>query len=280
MTRQDQPEDQPETTRSHENTIEIDAPPHDVWRALSEGEELARWFAVQAEVAPGEGGSWKVSWDESPVQTYALIAAWEPLRRLRLVHDPSTGSVPSRLAEEFEIEALEGGRCRLRIVASGFSTDAAWDGEFEGTKTGWAVFLRNLRFYLERQRGKPSASAGVPWRSTLPRAQAFAGVFGRGGVLDCEGQPRVEGGTLSLRAHWGETIEATIDMARGDAMLGLVIGDMLLRAEFVELRSGPFIHVMLLAWGDARERMADLHAKIAAALAEVLPQPPTLSSDA
>jgi uncharacterized protein YndB with AHSA1/START domain len=279
MTSQDQPEAEPESKRSHENVIEIDAPPQDVWRALSEGEELARWFAVQAEVAPGEGGSWKVSWDESPVQTYALIAAWEPLRRLRLVPDPAAGA-PSRIAEEFEIEALEGGRCRLRIVASGFSTDAAWDGEFEGTKNGWAVFLRNLRFYLEHQRGLACASAGIPWRSTLTRARAFEQVFGSGGVLDCEGQARLEGHALSLRARWGETIEATVDMARGDAMLGLVIGDMLLRAEFVEMRSGLFIHVMLLAWGDARERMADLHARIAAALAEVLPQPPTLSSDA
>ena len=60
-----------------------------------------------------------------------------------------------------------------------------------------------------------------------------------------------------------------IDMARGDAMLGLVIGDLLLRAEFVHMQSGPFIHVMLLAWGDARGRLDDLQRKIAAALASL-----------
>ena len=72
-------------TRSHETQIAIDAPPQDVWRALTEGEELARWFAVAAEVEPGEGGCWKVSWDESPVQKLGVISKWEPLSRLRMV---------------------------------------------------------------------------------------------------------------------------------------------------------------------------------------------------
>jgi uncharacterized protein YndB with AHSA1/START domain len=258
-------------TRSHENQIDIDAPPADVWRALTEGEELARWFAVSAEVEPGEGGRWKVSWDESPVQTYAVIGRWEPLQHLQLVPDRSESKgEPAHLADDFEIEALEGGRTRLRIVVSGFSTDAAWDGEFEGTKNGWAVFLRNLRYYLEHHRGQPCKTAGIPQRSTLTREQLFAQVFGPKGVLACDGESLTEGRTITLRTSWGETLHATIDMARGDAMLGLVIGDMLLRAELVNMKSGLLVHVMLLAWGDARERLDELHRRIAAAFAERL----------
>lgn len=260
-------------TRSHENQIDIDALPEDVWRALTDGDELARWFAVRAEVEPGEGGRWKVSWDESPVQDYGVIAIWQPLVHLQLAHpDPSGNPNPVRLAEDFEIEALEGGRTRIRIVASGFSTDAVWDGEFEGTKNGWAVFLRNLRYYLEHHRGQPCKTAGIPCPTTLTREQAFAQVFGPEGVLACDGEPLTVGRSFAVRTCWGETLHATIDMARGDAMLGLVIGDMLLRAEFVMLNGNPFVHVMLLAWGDARERLDDLHGRIAAALAERLPQ--------
>ncbi len=304
------------TERSHENQIEIDAPPRDVWRALSEGEELARWFAVAAEVEPGVGGRWKVSWDESPVQDLGKIAVWEPAQKLRLVHERKGPSdEPVTLATDFEIEAIEGGHTRLRVVASGFTTDAMWDGEFEGTKNGWAVFLRNLRYYLEHHRGQPCTSVGLPWPSHLDRADAFARVFGPAGVLDCGGQPLIEGNTLELRSAWGESFHATIDMARGDAMLGLVIGDMraargathhdsacstpdtaalrlralaenpgarsraglrhglLVRAEFVPMsRGGLFIHMMLLAWGEARERLPELQAKLGAALAERLPQ--------
>ena len=35
---------------------------------------------------------------------------------------------------------------------------------------------------------------------------------------------------------------------------------------------GLFIHMMLLAWGEARERLPELQAKLGAALAERLPQ--------
>jgi uncharacterized protein YndB with AHSA1/START domain len=260
-------------TRSHETLIDIDAPPQDVWRALTEGEELARWFAVAAEIEAGEGGRLKVSWDESPPQEIGVIAKWEPLSHLRLIHtQPVSEGEKVTLANDFEIEALEGGRTRLRLVASGFLTDAEWDGEFEGTKNGWAVFLRNLRHYLEHHRGQPCKTAGIPCPTTVKREQAFPRVFGPQGVLACEGE-LVEGRTIAVRTCWGETLQATIDMARGDAMLGLVLGDLLLRAEFVNMQSGPFIHVMLLAWGDARERLDDLQRKIAAALAERLGTP-------
>ena len=48
---------------------------------------------------------------------------------------------------------------------------------------------------------------------------------------------------------------------------------LLVRAEFVPMGSGGlFIHMMLLAWGEARERLPELQAKLGAALAERLPQ--------
>jgi uncharacterized protein YndB with AHSA1/START domain len=256
-------------SRSNENEIEIDAPPADVWRALTEGEELARWFAVTAEVEPGEGGSWKVSWDESPVAEYGRIEAWEPGRHLRVVGEANRGA---RLVSDFELIALDGGtRTLLRVVASGFGSDASWDDEFEGTKNGWAVFVRNLRHYLEQHRGQRCTTRGFPFVGlALRKAEAFDRVFGAGGVLPI-GEPYEEGRRVEITTSYGAKLHATIDFARAPALLGLVVEGLgLLRAEFVGSER-LFVHVMLLAHGDDNPAALDAIAKpLSEALATAL----------
>ena len=44
-------------TRSFSMSIDINATPEDVWRALTDAGELMRWFPLQARVTPGKGGS-------------------------------------------------------------------------------------------------------------------------------------------------------------------------------------------------------------------------------
>jgi uncharacterized protein YndB with AHSA1/START domain len=252
-------------SRSHENEIEIDAPPAVVWRALSEGEELERWFAVAAEVEPGEGGCWKVSWDESPVAALGRIGVWQPDRHLRLVNE-------GERAEDFELIALDGGaRTRLRLVASGFDSSASSDVEFECTKNGWAVFLRNLRHYLEHFRGQRCRTLGFPFAGlTIGATEAFDRMFGVGGVLPI-GEPIEEGRRVTIATSFGTTLHATIDFARPAALLGLVVdGVGLLRAEFVG-SLGLFVHVMLLAHGEPQQAALDAVAKpLSEALASAL----------
>jgi uncharacterized protein YndB with AHSA1/START domain len=254
-------------SRSHENEIEIDAPPADVWRALSDGEELARWFAVAAEVEPGEGGCWKVSWDESPVAQMGRITVWQPGRHLQMVQEGRAR------VEDFELVAVDGGaRTLLRVVSSGFGSEASWDDEFEGTKNGWAVFIRNLRHYLERHRGQRCRTLGFPFAGlVLQKREAFERLFGVGGVLPI-GEPLEEGRRVEIKTSFGATLHATIDFARPPALLGLVVDGLgLLRAELVGSER-LFVHVMLLAHGDANQAAIDSVAKplaesVAAALA-------------
>ena len=47
----------PDTKRAFELALDIDASADEVWRALTEAEELMRWFPLEAQVAPGNGGS-------------------------------------------------------------------------------------------------------------------------------------------------------------------------------------------------------------------------------
>jgi uncharacterized protein YndB with AHSA1/START domain len=132
---------------SVETNVAADA--ETVWRALTEAEELSRWFSPEAKVTPGEGGAIWLSWGEGAAWE-APIEVWEPNRHLRTVDKP-----PGKIAVDYFIEARSGGETVLRIVQTGFGADA-WDDETEQTTTyGWTTFLANLRLYLERHRGEP-----------------------------------------------------------------------------------------------------------------------------
>ncbi len=189
-----------------ETTIEIDAPVEAVWKALTDGEELARWFPLAARVTPGQGGEIWMSWGP-PWEGASQIEVWEPQRRLqtRSFFDQRAAAV------EYTLEAA-GGKTRLRLVHSGFEVKSDWDREhFEGTRRGWRYELRSLRHYLERHPGEkrqvawvktPAAvGAGEAWRRLLG-----AEGFGRHGAV--EGLR--EGETYSLRSATGETFEGRV----------------------------------------------------------------------
>jgi uncharacterized protein YndB with AHSA1/START domain len=154
----------PNNTRSAEVVLDIAATADVVWRALTDAEELVRWFPYQASVTPGAGGTVTWSWDEKWTWE-SQIDLWEPGRRLRLVQDAQRpfdvdgGLLPpgevaaAHMVMDFTLESVKGGT-RLRLVHSGFGQGEAWDDELDGVRTGWGHELRNLAFYLERHRGK------------------------------------------------------------------------------------------------------------------------------
>jgi len=51
-----------------------------------------------------------------------------------------------------------GGTCIVRIVHSLFADTDDWDGQLEGTESGWPGFFRILRIYLTHFRGRRSAN--------------------------------------------------------------------------------------------------------------------------
>ena len=135
-------------TRAIERTVEIDAPVEAVWKAISEGEELAKWFALDARVKPGVGGEVWLSWPG--MEGASPISVWEPGKRLQTREEHG----PVLMTVDWHLEA-KGGKTILRLVHSGFGADAAWDDQYDDTSRGWAVFVGNLKHYLERHRGAP-----------------------------------------------------------------------------------------------------------------------------
>lgn len=154
MSKQDEP-------RSIEKVIEIDAPIEAVWKALTEAEELTNWFPPNAEIKPGKGGFVRVIWGEKQDWT-SPIEVWKPNEHLRLIYVEATPEeqradslfvIPFRVAVDYYLES-KGGKTILRLVHSGFSRDATWDAQYDGTVTGWDFELGGLRHYLEYHRGK------------------------------------------------------------------------------------------------------------------------------
>ena len=157
--------------QTHE--IEIDAPSEAVWKAISTGEGMTRWYAEEARVEPRTGGENWVSWGEGQdVGNENLV--WEPGKRLTVGkpgHETATGF--GAIVVDFEIET-RGGRTLLKLVQSGLPAGADWDSMDEGTKVGWEMFLFALKFYLEHHAGKAHRTILRYWASPKPADETFA----------------------------------------------------------------------------------------------------------
>jgi uncharacterized protein YndB with AHSA1/START domain len=162
-------------TQTHE--IVIDAPIEAVWKAISDAEELTRWFVTEASVTPGVGGTIAISWDGEE-KSSGTIEAWEPNKRLRKKLAPfdmgtakQDPAVP--MIDEYTIERRDG-KTVLRLVCSGIPDAPEWDGFYNGIDSGWGSFLRTLRHYLEHNSGKPRTTIKVIGKLTGSVDEAFA----------------------------------------------------------------------------------------------------------
>jgi uncharacterized protein YndB with AHSA1/START domain len=163
--------------RKQEHELIIDAPVEAVWKAISEGEELTRWFVEEATVVPGVGGTITISWGGGEDST-GTIEAWEPNKKLRKKLAPiemgelkSDPAVP--LFDEYTIERRDG-KTVLRLVCSGIPDAKEWDGFYNGTNTGWASFFRTLKHYLEHHRGKARTTIKIIGASDASLEDAWA----------------------------------------------------------------------------------------------------------
>lgn len=174
--------------RLFEMTLDINAAPSEVWRAITEAEELVRWFPLEARVTPGKGGSmlwaWKDAW-----RWETRIAEWTPEKRLRLIDDasrpydgngqpvPADRAQPAHVVIDIELEA-RGNTTRLRLVHSGFGRGDAWDDELDSVSGGWQFELRSLKQYLERHRGRQRHYAWIHGFTSAPIDSVWTALTG------------------------------------------------------------------------------------------------------
>ncbi len=124
--------------RTIEKVLDFKASPAEVWSAITEPEELSKWFGHRTELDLRPGGEGAMIWDNHG--RYAVrVEEVDPPRRLvwSWVHEPDVpfDEVPSTRVE-WSLTPREDGGTTLHLRESGFLTDlhhqqntGGWDEE-------------------------------------------------------------------------------------------------------------------------------------------------------
>lgn len=221
--------------RTLELHVDIDAPLEAAWKAISEGNGIANWFAPIAEVSgEGVGATVTAGWSDDMMMSHT-VAAWEPLKHLRLVDESGWMGEGTSLATDYHL-STENGKTRVRLVQSAFGASDGWDDLFDGIKTGWIYFLQNLRIYLERLQGRTRRMITERIQVEMPRLSFWRHLLSDSGGLVVGGTGTAKvGDSIVLRISEPATVRAVVEMAVEGQGIGLRIpelGDALL---FIEL---------------------------------------------
>ena len=153
--------------RTIEQTIEIDAPPETVFRALTDAGELSRWWTTRAESDPRTGGSFAYTW-EFEEQTdrnhtregvYADVTTEERLR-----YDWPMPLGPTVV--DFRL-APHGDGTRLTLAHEGWGAGDEWEQSHRMHVSGWQFFLGNLKSYLEDGEDRRAVAMGMKTQAAV-----------------------------------------------------------------------------------------------------------------
>lgn len=222
-------------TREHTTEITLPATPAEVWRALTDASYVQAWYVPEARIDARIGGEYFVSWGAG-MEATATIEVLEPGRHLRVVSERKTAgnAEPVCIAIDYFLEA-QGGETRLRLVHSGFLTSSEWDNEYNGTKMGWPVMLRILRYGLAHHPGVPGRQRWLYSTAPLSPVEAwrrFADVF-RGAPAEYASEPS------EYCAPWSEP------------------GGGLVYAAFAERKGMTGISLHVVLYGEAAARIGE-----------------------
>ncbi|HEY1351972.1 MAG TPA: SRPBCC domain-containing protein [Ktedonobacteraceae bacterium] len=140
-------EEMPLIGRLIEKELFIKASPERVFRALTEKEELERWFLQKAEIDLRPGGAIRFEWRPG-VMNVGKILILDPPRRLSYSWDVQT---PGATTVTFDLTSENDGT-RLHVVNTGFGEGGDWDHYYDLRTDGWGVHLGNLAAWLETGR--------------------------------------------------------------------------------------------------------------------------------
>jgi len=141
--------------RSVQSEAVVPGTPDQVWQAIATGPGVSSWF-VPCQMEEKEGGQIVASFGPG-MESTNTITAWNPPHSFSAEGGEMSPGAPI-MATEWIVEAREGGTCLVRVVHSWFAETDEWDGQFEGTETGWPAFFRDLALYLVHFNGQPSST--------------------------------------------------------------------------------------------------------------------------
>jgi uncharacterized protein YndB with AHSA1/START domain len=137
--------------RGYAHRIDVSAGAQQVWRALTDSEQLRLWCSPDAEIRARQGGSFRASVDRM-TEFEAHIDVYEPGRRLKLIYLPTPGAPPAdrAMSDDFILDAVPEGTI-VRLLGAGFPVSDAWETQFLRLRTGWSQALARLKVLVEKQ---------------------------------------------------------------------------------------------------------------------------------
>jgi uncharacterized protein YndB with AHSA1/START domain/catechol 2,3-dioxygenase-like lactoylglutathione lyase family enzyme len=193
-------------------SIDIDAPPERVFRALTEPQELIVWWgdpasypATHWELDARVGGKWLSRWknlaDGTEFELGGEVLECRPPYRLVVSWWDERYPGLEQTTVEYDITRLPGGGSRLRVTHSGFEGHRP---DFDDYNGGWSTVAAKLRAHVEGAAARPS----VAFRSNrdvaievddLDRAESFyAGTLGFGVRARGEQHLEIDAGAFTL----------------------------------------------------------------------------------
>jgi uncharacterized protein YndB with AHSA1/START domain len=134
-----------------ELTREIAATPETVFRALTDADELSRWWTTSAQSDARKGGAFDYRWefnegagreDHRQSGTYTAVVPDE-----RIAYPWKAAEADTKV--DFTLTP-DGEGTTLRLVHTGFGDGGGSAESVEMHEQGWGFFLENLKSYLER----------------------------------------------------------------------------------------------------------------------------------
>lgn len=258
-----------------EKTIHIDAPIETVWKAISQGKEMARWFTLDARITPGEGSAadppghiW-LSFGPG-MEGEAPLAAFEKNRRLGWVEDHGGGR---RMSVDFHLEPAEGGTV-VRLVQSGFGPEASWDDYYDGVDGGWSFFLLNLKHYVEQHWATPRTSVWRRHPVSGSRKEVWDRLFSQAGLAIDGAAARDVGQPVSPR-FGGLDLPGLVVLNRPHRHFASTIpgrNDGLVFVEMEGSGEGWHLGVWISLYGEAREASEEVGAALGETLESLFPR--------
>lgn len=151
-----------------ELTKEIAAPRETVFRALTDPDELSRWWTSSADSDPRPGGAfdYRFEFEEQTEQRrdHSYSGAYRDIVENERVVYPWQARLGDTTVEVTLRPSAEG--TTLLLVHSGWGEGGEWPAAVEMHEQGWSFFLDNLKSYLERGEDQRAAAMGMKTPAT------------------------------------------------------------------------------------------------------------------
>jgi uncharacterized protein YndB with AHSA1/START domain len=201
-------------SRSYEKQFEVAAPVESVWKAITDGDVMTRWFCQQASCEPDVGGEQHIAWGGA--KATQVVTVWKLNAHLRTQavrperDNSMTMGQPEPYATDWYLEHQRG-ITRVRMVASGFGEGPDWDHEYDGTFHGWDMFHKTMKHYLEHHRGHASSNVVLYAVLSDPPSEAWSRLMSAEGLIKSGSQ-----GDLTVGAPF------RFETSQGDLFAGVV----------------------------------------------------------